>query len=138
MSVLTNEKIFPPVAQHSVDSEFPPLIDEYRGILSEDERCRVLSEDERCRVLSEDERCRVLSENERCRVLSENERFRGLRQWMFCRRRGDVEGVVFDCLGTPVFVDQALELVQRRVAEKIRAVDKTCATWTPQEIRGFG
>jgi hypothetical protein len=120
MSVLTNGKIFPPVAQHSVDSEFPPLIDEYRGILSEDERCRVLSEDERCRVLSE------------------NERFRGLRQWMFCRRRGDVEGVVFDCLGTPVFVDQALELVQRRVAEKIRAVDKTCATWTPQEIRGFG
>jgi hypothetical protein len=54
-------------------------------------------------------------------ALSENERFRVLRQWMSCRRRGDVEAVVFDCLGRPVFFDQAVDLVMERLVARIEA-----------------
>jgi hypothetical protein len=70
-----------------------------------------------------------------CRkMLSENERFRGLRQWMSGRRRGDVEAVVFDCLGRPSLLDQAVVLVMERVEARIQATANACATSAPQGI----
>jgi hypothetical protein len=52
---------------------------------------------------------------------------------MSCRRRGDVEEAVFQCIGRPVFFDQAVEMVMGRVTETLKYLNPS--TQSQEELR---